>query len=801
MSRIRILLLAPDIHPDYASMPYVTYSHAAALAELHDVTLVTGSSSEEAVRRANAPFRSIEVARMPFVERLRAWSVRRIFKYNYDTQVLTAFGYPSSLIFEWRAWQQLRHRIFAGEFDIALRVQPMTPSLPSPFAYFLRKGPIPFVIGPLNGGLPWPSGFKQLENQKEWISGLRNLYRYLPFARSTYRYAAAIIGASSQTCAEFAEHSNKLFFVPEPGISRSMCSPDSRDPTARTKIELIFVGGLVPRKACDLALRASAPLLRADLARFTVIGDGPERNRLQQLVKSLDIEQAVSFCGWLGHEEVLSRLRAADVFVFPTLRDNGAGVVFEALACGAVPVVVDFGGPGDIVYPEVGFKIPLTNENDVVSQMERVLTALVNDRELLGRLRYEGMSYARERLTWDAKATNTTEVLNWVLRQGPKPDFQPPKALTNSPLKDQAPCISTNESPKELQTNRRFKEPVAGRPLVSILIPAYNAEKWIADTLRSAIAQTWEPKEIIVVDDGSTDRTLAIARQFESEQVRVVANEHQGAAATRNLALSLSQGEYIQYLDADDLMAPDKIESQLVALGDAASKRTLLSGSWAEFVYRYHRSEFVPSALWCDLRPVDWLVRKMKLGVFMQTATWLVSRELVEAAGPWDTRLLGDDDGEYFCRVLLASDGVRFVPESKVYYRKSGVNCLSYIGLSDRKMEAQMCSMQLHIRYLCSLEDSPRVREACVAYLQNWLPFFYPIRPDLVKQAEELAASLGGKLYPPQLSWKATLFSAVFGRRQMKRAQAILVRIRWSLIQWWDKMLFQIDARKSTESV
>ena len=343
------------------------------------------------------------------------------------------------------------------------------------------------------------------------------------------------------------------------------------------------------------------------------------------------------------------------------------------------------------------------------------------------------------------------------------------------------------------------KEPM--RPLVSILIPAYNAEQWIADTLRSAIAQTWERKEIIVVDDGSTDRTLAVARQFESEQVRVVAHEHQGAAATRNTALSLSQGEYIQYLDADDLMAPDKIARQLETLSQSSNKRTLLSGSWGEFVYRYHRTEFVPTALWCDLRPVDWLIRKMQLGVFMQTATWLVSRELAEAAGPWDTNLLGDDDGEYFCRVLLASDGVQFVPESKVYYRKSGVNCLSYIGLSDRKMEAQMCSMQLHIRYLCSLEDSPRVREACVAYLQNWLPFFHPLRPDLVKQAEELAASLGGKLSPPQLSWKAALFSSIFGRRQMKRAQAILVRIRWSLIQWWDKMLFQIDARKSTESL
>ncbi len=113
------------------------------------------------------------------------------------------------------------------------------------------------------------------------------------------------------------------------------------------------------------------------------------------------------------------------------------------------------------------------------------------------------------------------------------------------------------------------------KPLVSILIPAYNAEAWISDTLRSAIAQTWEPKEIIVVDDGSTDRTLAVARQFESDQLRVVTQKNQGAAATRNKAFSLCQGDYIQFLDADDLMGPDKIAKQMEALGQSPNKRTL----------------------------------------------------------------------------------------------------------------------------------------------------------------------------------------------------------------------------------
>src|SRR5436853_3699667 len=114
MSRLRILLLAPDCNPERVSMPYVTYCHAAALAQLHDVALVVGSPSEDPVRRAKAPFRTIEVIRMPLLERIYAWSLRRIFKYNYDTQALTAFAYPFALTFAWHALRQLRRRIFAG---------------------------------------------------------------------------------------------------------------------------------------------------------------------------------------------------------------------------------------------------------------------------------------------------------------------------------------------------------------------------------------------------------------------------------------------------------------------------------------------------------------------------------------------------------------------------------------------------------------------------------------------------------------------------------------------------------------
>jgi len=334
------------------------------------------------------------------------------------------------------------------------------------------------------------------------------------------------------------------------------------------------------------------------------------------------------------------------------------------------------------------------------------------------------------------------------------------------------------------------------KPLVSILIPAFDAQDWIADTIKSALAQAWPRKEIIVVDDGSHDQTLSIARQFAADGVTVVTHANQGAAATRNKAFSISKGDYIQWLDADDLLAPDKIARQMEAVDSGCGRRTLLSSAWGRFIYRFHKADFSPTLLWCDLSPTEWLLRKMGQNLHMQTATWLVSRELTEVAGPWNTQLLRDDDGDYFCRVLLASDGVRFVPEAKVFYRMSGFNCLSYIGRSDRKKEAQFVSMELHIRYLRSLEDSERVRNACVKYLQNWLPNFYPERPDIVKKAHQLAATLGGQLEVPRLSWKYVWIQKLFGWGLAKQTQIFMPRLKASLIRFWDKTLFRFDNRK-----
>jgi len=177
----------------------------------------------------------------------------------------------------------------------------------------------------------------------------------------------------------------------------------------------------------------------------------------------------------------------------------------------------------------------------------------------------------------------------------------------------------------------------------------------------------------------------------------------------------------------------------------------------------------------------------------MQTATWLVSRELTEAAGPWDTRLTLDDDGEYFSRVINASTGIRFVPQSRVYYRIAPTSRLSYIGRSDKKMESQFLSMKLQIGYLRAREDSDRVRAACVTYLQTWLPNFYPNRPDLVQEAQQLAASLGGRLSLPKASWKYAWIEKVFGFAAAKHAQLYYNRGKSSTLRAWDKMMYALQ--------
>jgi glycosyltransferase involved in cell wall biosynthesis len=347
------------------------------------------------------------------------------------------------------------------------------------------------------------------------------------------------------------------------------------------------------------------------------------------------------------------------------------------------------------------------------------------------------------------------------------------------------------------------RDTASTEPLVSILIPAYNAEGTIAETLRSALAQTWRNKEIIVVDDGSKDRTLEVARQFEPAGVKVVTQANQGAIAARNHAYAISSGKYIQWLDADDLLDSAKIARQMKAVCEGLGPYVLLSSAWGSFLHRPREAKFAPSSLWHDQSPVEWLIHKLGENSYMQTSTWLISRDLIDRVGPWDVRMLHDQDGEYFCRALTQSDGVHFVPDSLVYYRSPGVafSSLSYLGQSTAKIRAHWLAMRLQIQYLRSLEESDRTRKACLAFLQTSLIYFYPEAPDILNEVRALASELGGEVREPELSWKYQWIRILFGWRRAKKGQHILLKFRWSISRILDKTLAHFDGRKGRQRV
>lgn len=310
------------------------------------------------------------------------------------------------------------------------------------------------------------------------------------------------------------------------------------------------------------------------------------------------------------------------------------------------------------------------------------------------------------------------------------------------------------------------------KPIVSILIAAYNAEAWIAETLESALAQTWQNQEIIVVDDGSTDNSLQIAKSFESNILKVISQENCGASAARNCALKAAQGDFIQYLDADDLLAPNKIGLQLNMLLNENSD-CIATGEWARFYKTPSEALFFPQPVWSDKLPVDWLICSWEGGGMMHPAAWLVPRQIAEIAGSWDETLSLNDDGEYFCRVILASKEVKFCWGAKTYYRSGISNSLSGRKSPDA-LESAFRSVELSTNHLLAQENSQRTRAACASAFQSFVYDVYPDMPELVQKAEAHVQSLGGSNMLPQGGFMFQLLSKVVGWKQTKITQRFI---------------------------
>jgi len=326
------------------------------------------------------------------------------------------------------------------------------------------------------------------------------------------------------------------------------------------------------------------------------------------------------------------------------------------------------------------------------------------------------------------------------------------------------------------------------KPLVSICIPTYNSEKWIKATIQSALAQTWLKKEIIIVDDGSSDNTFQIAKEFESKSVKVITQTNMGACAARNRALSISQGDFIQWLDSDDLLAPDKIEIQLTNSDTSPQTRILHSSAWGRFYFRLKKTKFNPDPLWQDLSPIDWLLKHLGDGKMMHPAAWLVSRKLSDMAGQWDERIKLNQDGEYFCRVVASSELVKFNLKARCYYRSGNFSSISK-NRTEKSLESWSLSKNLCVDHLLNLENSEITRKACIKYLQRIISVPYRVNSTVIETNQKRIIELGGSITPPSESRKFIIIRKFLGLKTAKKLKIRLWNIEIAIRKYWDKLL------------
>jgi glycosyltransferase involved in cell wall biosynthesis len=294
---------------------------------------------------------------------------------------------------------------------------------------------------------------------------------------------------------------------------------------------------------------------------------------------------------------------------------------------------------------------------------------------------------------------------------------------------------------------------------VSIIIPVYNAEKYLSESIESALAQDWKNKEIIIVDDGSKDNSLAIAKSYQSNIIKVENIENSGQCAATNVGLSLAQGDYIQYLDADDLLANNKISIQVRSLQE--HNKAVAIGAWARFHNNIADATFNKERLWASMLPVDWLCCQWSGGGMMANSAYLIPRHISDQVGGYIESLNFNNDFEYFSRVVLTSNGVIYCEDAKSYYRSSVSTSLSK-QKSPSAVESEYLAKKTAISNLLKVSDSQEARicAACVmfSFLYN-LDSRYTFHRKLAVQDIE---NLGVNDFPVQPK-KLRLASRIFG--------------------------------------
>lgn len=423
----RVLIIAEAANPDWVSVPLVGWSLAYALRDVVNAHIVTQIRNREAIIRfgliENVDFTAIDTEKLA----RPLWRIGSFLRGGTGKgwTTTTAINVISYYYFEHLVWKQFGKAIRSGEYDIVHRITPLSPTTPSMIAAKCRRANVPFVLGPLNGGVPWPKEFDAARRQeKEWLSYVRSAYKLLPGYRSTLKSSSALVIGSKDTRAQIPDkYHSKCVYVPENAINPARFSSVAN--ISKTgPLRACFVGRLVPYKGPDMLLEAAMPMLRDKSVHLDIIGDGPLMQSLRELVENEGTSSMVTFHGWVEHTQIQKTMCISQVFAFPSIREFGGGAVLEAMALGLVPIIVDYAGPAELVTADIGFKVPIGSRAEIIAAFREKLCMLAENQDLLQPMSILGMSRVKAFFTWQVKAMQMVEIYRWVKgKRLDKPDF------------------------------------------------------------------------------------------------------------------------------------------------------------------------------------------------------------------------------------------------------------------------------------------------------------------------------------------------------------------------------------------
>lgn len=417
---MRVLCIAEACNPSWTSVPLVGYNFVRALSERPELelTLVTHIRNRDALEKSGLTAR----VSTWFID--NEWLARPLYllgKLLRGGQALswtidTAMAWPSYMVFENAVHRKLQRR--NARFDLIHRITPLTPTMGSPLAALTET---PMLLGPLNGGLPWPKAYPELRRkEREWLVPLRSAYRSLPYYRSTYRHLAGVIAGSRHTASEVPHwFRGQRFYMPENGVDPDRFPIASSWPEPRGRFRFITVGRLVPYKGMKLILEAMSQSATLRNCELVIVGDGPMRPELEDFARAHGLGSQVQFAGWIEQQKLATEMSRCQGFVFPSLREFGGGVVLEALASGLPSIVVDYGGPGELVTQECGALLPLTPREPLIARLREAMEALAGDSERCRSLGAAACRRVREEFTWSTKAARLVGMYARVVSPSP----------------------------------------------------------------------------------------------------------------------------------------------------------------------------------------------------------------------------------------------------------------------------------------------------------------------------------------------------------------------------------------------